>query len=310
VLSSLFLLLAARLDFDAVRADLGGNLLLLAEAILVVRPVAVALSTIGSGLPWRERVFLAGIAPRGIVAAAIASIFALRLDEASIAGSAHFTGAVVTVIVGTIVFYGFTARWLGKVLRVAEGERRGVLIIGAHPWGVRLSEVLHAQGLRTLLVDSDRAKVVTARLAGRDTVHDSVLSKRVREDLDLEGIGYLLALTSSPEINELAVNRLGSYFGLSNTWRMPADEQLSGRPLAWPPHDEIERRVAHGATIRATQLSDRFDWDDYVAHNGEVAPLLLVRDGAVVLPEAGTELSPRAGDVLVALSADRRASGS
>ena len=302
VLSSLFLLLAAHLDLEAVRDDLGGNLLLFVAAVLVVRPISVALSTIGSGLSWRERAFIAAIAPRGIVAAAIASIFSLRLDDAGIEGSQSFAGAVITVLVGTIIVYGLTARRTARLLQVSEPERRGVLIIGAHPWGVRLSEVLRAQGLRTLLIDSDRAKVVTARMAGNDTVHESVLSSRVRDELDLEGIGQLLAITSRAEINELAVQRLGSHFGRSNTWRLPTDEPLAGRPLAWPTHAEIERRVANGATIRATRLSERFDWDAFSSRNGDASPLLLIRNHGVVLAEEGTHLSPRPSDVLVSLS--------
>src|SRR3546814_11604633 len=82
--SPLCLLLAARLVFDVVRADLAGNLLLLVVAVLVARPLAVAVSTIRSGLSWRERLFLACVAPRGIVAAAIASVFAIRVDQAGI----------------------------------------------------------------------------------------------------------------------------------------------------------------------------------------------------------------------------------
>src|SRR3546814_6967496 len=189
VLSSLFLLLAARLDFDVVRADLAGNLLLLVVAVLVARPLAVAVSTIRSGLSWRERLFLACVAPRGIVAAAIASVFAIRVDQAGIEGADRFAGAVITVLIGTIVVYGIGARWVGRRLQVAEPDRSGVLIVGAHQWGTRLAEVLREHGLRALLIDRDRAKVMTARWAGQDPVHGSILSPRVRGDVGLEGLG-------------------------------------------------------------------------------------------------------------------------
>ncbi len=304
VLSSLFLLLAANLDFGEVRADLDGNLLLLAVAVLVARPLAVAISTLRSGLSWRERVFLAAVAPRGIVAAAIASIFAIRLEEAGVPGSERFAGAVVTVLVGSIVVYGIGTRWVGKRLGVTETDREGVLIVGAHEWGVRLSEVLQEHGLRTLLVDRDRAKVVTARLAGRDTVHGSILSSRVRDGLDLEGLGHLLALTSSAEINALAVERMRGHFGRSNTWQLPTDDRdhQAGRPLSWPDHRAITERREAGAAIRATRISEQFDWDDYRARNPDAEPLLVIRDGAVVVTEQGSGLTPRPGDVLVALA--------
>ena len=308
VLSALFILLAARLDLDLVRRDLAGNLLLLAVAVLVARPLAVALSTIGSGLTWRERVFLAAVAPRGIVAAAIASVFVLRLEEAGIEGSGRFAGAVITVLVGSILVYGVGSRWVAGRLGLSETAREGVLIVGAHPWGVRLAEVLQEHGLRTLLVDRDRAKVVMARQAGRDTVHGSVLSPRVRDGLDLEGIGHLLAITSSAEVNALAVDRLRGQFGRPHTWQLPTDDlgHLAGRPLAWPRYATVEQRLAAGAGIRATRISEQFDAAAYRRRNPGAEALLLVRAGRIVLAEQGEVLSPRAGDVVVSLSQPAR----
>src|SRR5690606_30008591 len=154
-----------------------------------------------------ERVFLASVAPRGIVAAAIASVFAIRLDQAGIDGADRFAGAVITVLIGSIIVYGIGARWVGQRLQVAEPDRHGVLIVGAHHWAPQLASVLNKHGLRTLTVERDRAKAITARFAGQDTVHGSILSARVREDLDLEGIGQLLALTADDELNALAVER-------------------------------------------------------------------------------------------------------
>ncbi|MGK2947522.1 MAG: cation:proton antiporter [Acidimicrobiales bacterium] len=308
VLSALFILLAARLDLDLVRRDLVGNLALLAVAVLVARPVAVALSTIGSGLTWRERAFLAAVAPRGIVAAAIASVFVLRLEEAGVAGSQRFAGAVITVLVGSILVYGIGSRWVAGRLGLTETAREGVLIVGAHEWGVRLSEVLQEHGLRTLLVDRDRAKVVMARQAGRDTVHGSILSPRVRDGLDLEGLGHVLAITSSAEVNALAVERLRGHFGRPNTWQLPTDDSahLSGRPLAWPHHGTVEQRLAAGARIRATRISEQFDAADYRRRNPGAETLLLVRGGRIVLAEQGEKLEPRPGDIVVALAQPAR----
>ncbi|HEY9556109.1 MAG TPA: cation:proton antiporter [Acidimicrobiales bacterium] len=307
VLSSLFLLLAARLDFDVVRADLAGNLLLLVVAVLVARPLAVAVSTIRSGLSWRERLFLACVAPRGIVAAAIASVFAIRVDQAGIEGADRFAGAVITVLIGTIVVYGIGARWVGRRLQVAEPDRSGVLIVGAHQWGTRLAEVLREHGLRALLIDRDRAKVMTARWAGQDTVHGSILSPRVRGELELEGIGHLLALTKSHEVNALAVERLRSSFGRSNTWQLPADDDdhVEGRALGWPDAATIEQRIAAGARIRGTRVSEQFTFDDYRERNPGAALLALIRSGDLVLPSDGQTLNPAAGDIIVALASER-----
>ncbi len=79
LISALFVILAARLPIrDPAYTD-PGSLLFFASLVLIVRPASVALATFGTFLSWRERVFLAFMAPRGIVAAAVASIFSLKL---------------------------------------------------------------------------------------------------------------------------------------------------------------------------------------------------------------------------------------
>lgn len=305
VLSSLFLILAARLDLAVVVDDLGANLVLLAVAVVVARPLAVAVSTIRSGLHRRERAFLAAVAPRGIVAAAIASVFALRLDEAGVAGADRFTGAVLTVLIGTIIVYGLGGRWIGTRLDVAEGDPTGVLIVGVHDWSQRLSELLREHGLRTMLVDRKRASVVTARLAGEEAVHGSILSSRLHDSLDLSGIGQLLALTSSDEVNALAVERLRGRFDRSRTWMLAPkeDEHRVGRVLCWPEVSTIEQRLAGGGRLRATRLSEAFDWDRYQQRHSGAAVLGVVRDGRFVVPSDEDQVTPAPGDVLVALTA-------
>ena len=117
LISALFVILAARLPIsDPVYSD-PGSLLFLAVLILVVRPASVALSTIGTFLTWRERVFLGFMAPRGIVAAAVASIFSLELMELGYPGAEKLAPVMFLVIVGTVALYGLgagrVARWLG-----------------------------------------------------------------------------------------------------------------------------------------------------------------------------------------------------
>jgi len=304
VLSSLFLILAARLDLGIVADDLGPNLVLLAAAVIIARPLAVAASTVRSGLHVKERAFLALIAPRGIVAAAIASVFTIRLEEAGIPGAQRFTSAVLTVLIGTIVVYGVGGRWIGTRLDVAEEEPTGVLIVGVNDWSSRLSDLLRSHGLRTMLVDRKRASVVTARLAGQEAVHGSILSTRLHDTMDLSGIGQLLAVTSSDEVNALAVERLRSRFGRSNTWMLAPkdDEHQVGRVLRWPSVETIERRLAAGHLLRATRLSDEFDWDAYRARNPGAEVLGVIRDGRFVVPSDEHLVTPTPGDVLIALA--------
>ena len=121
----LFILLSARLEFESF-ASLGGRgALFLLVMLLIVRPAAVFISAMFSGLDWREKAFLSWLAPRGIVAAAVSSIFALRMATDDPGSSAdQLVAATFLVIIGTVVIYGFTAFPLAKRLGLAEDDPR------------------------------------------------------------------------------------------------------------------------------------------------------------------------------------------
>ena len=314
LVSGLFLVIAARLDLDGLRADLGGNLALLAALVLVVRPISVLMSTIRSGLEGRERLFVAWIAPRGIVAAAISSVFALRLEEAGLVGGPELASSVVVVIIGTIALAGLTGRPLARRLDLAQSEPHGVLILGAHRWGRDLSEALEEHGVRTKIVERDRIKATTARMAGSDVHFGSILADRTVETLDTEGLGHLLAITGSDEVNAIAAERLRSVFGSGRVWRLPADpdapaharfpEHMPGRILFadWATEAAIEERVRQGAVIKGTRLTDSFGWNEYGEQYPEALVMALVRDGVPTIVAADQSVVGRAGDVVISLT--------
>jgi len=132
LLSSLFILLAARLEIRQL-TDFGfreiGFILAL---IFVGRPLAIALSTLGSQLSWRERLFLCWMAPRGIVAASVSSVFALQLKQAGYGQADQLVPLTFFVIVGTVVLYGLTAAPLSRWLQVAKPKTEVFLLVGAH----------------------------------------------------------------------------------------------------------------------------------------------------------------------------------
>lgn len=313
LVSGLFLLIAARLDLDELRSDLGLNLLFLAGLVLLVRPTAVWLSTLRSGLSGRERTLLAVVAPRGIVAAAVSSVFALRLDSAGLPGGDELATTVVVVIICTIALAGIVARPMAQALGLAQPEPDGVLIIGAHGWGRQLAAAFEAHGVRTKLVERDRAKATTARLAGSDVHFGSILADHTVATLDTDGIGHLLAITGSDEVNALAAERLRPVFGSGRVWRLAPSQNgsahtrfphhLPGRVLFahWATEEAIEMRVEAGAGVKGTRLSGSFGWDTYRHRNPDALVLALVRDGRPVIAGAADRLRPRPGDVVISL---------
>jgi NhaP-type Na+/H+ or K+/H+ antiporter len=166
LISTLFILLAARLPIEEFREFDLHNLLFVAVLIVVVRPITIYLGTLGAGLTWRERAFAAWMAPRGIVAAAVASVFALDLAQAGYPDPDRLVSSVFAVILVTVTLYGLTAGPLARRLGLSEENPRGVLVLGAHSWARELAKVLASAGIEVLLVDANRREVRAARMAG------------------------------------------------------------------------------------------------------------------------------------------------
>lgn len=213
LISGLFILLAARLDLHAM-IGLGPAVLALLLVIqLLARPLNVLLSTLGSALNWRERALLAWVAPRGIVAAAVSAIFAIRLHEAGHQGALLLVPLTFAVIIGTVVIQSATARPLARLLKVAEPAPSGFLIVGANEPARAIAKALQQLGCRVLLTDSSWENIRAARMEGLPTYFGNPASQHADAHLDLVGLGHLLGLSPAGEINALACARFRHDFG-------------------------------------------------------------------------------------------------
>ncbi|NQV23981.1 MAG: sodium:proton antiporter [Rhodopirellula sp.] len=312
LISSLFILLAARVDLHAFEELGWRGPLFLAAVILIARPLSVFAATLRSRLRLSEKLFLAWLAPRGIVAAAVASVFALRLGD----DGAALVPATFLVIVGTVVVYGLTAFPLARRLGLAVANPQGVLIASAHPGARAIAAALKAEGIQIALIDSNRDHVHAANLEGLDAAYANVLSDEALDRIELGGLGYFLALTPNSEVNSLAALRFSELFGRSNVFRLSAPPRVSSRQTASGHHhrgnvlfdnaltfEELDHRFEAGATIKATHLTDEFTWDDFQREHGESATPLFVTDAAhkltIVTPDNPT--LPKSGERVIAL---------
>lgn len=228
LISVLFILLAARIETDALRDVLAPSLVFLALLVFVARPLSVLVSTVRTSLSWRERVFLMAMAPRGIVAAAVSAIFAIRLEEEGIPDAAKIVPIVFLVIIGTIIVYGFlagpAARWLG----LAEAHANGLLIAGSHAVARGLALELKSRDVKTVLVDTDPYNVTRAIALGLTARRISILAEDAAHDLDLRGIGRMLAFTSNDEVNALATAKFTRIFGRREVFQLTPSKRRSG----------------------------------------------------------------------------------
>ena len=317
LISGLFILLAARLDLHAMIA-LGPVVLVLLLIIqFIARPLNVLLSPFGSKLNWRERTLLAWIAPRGIVAAAVSAIFAVRLDQAGHEGALLLVPLTFAVIIGTVVLQSATARPLARLLKVAEPAPSGFLIVGANGPARAIGKALQQLGSRVLLTDSNWENIRAARMENLPTYFGNPASQHAEVHLDLVGLGHLLALSPSGELNTLAAIRFRHEFGprrlytlasgqeIRRTDKHRASDEHRGQSLGNPAltYTQLASELHNGAEIYSTHLTENFTWEDYQALHGDRATLLFARDHNswvhVVTPES--DLKPGAGWTLLAL---------
>lgn len=315
--SGLFILLAARIDLQALRQVGLGSLLVLAAIQVIGQPLKVWLSGIGTQFGWREKLMLAWIGPRGIVAAAISGLFALRLQEAGFAGADRLVPLTFIVILGTVIFASATARPVARWLGVAEPEDRGVLIVGANRLSRAIATALNTQGFRTLLADSDYTGIRAARMEGLNAYFGNPVSAEADRKLDLVGIGRLFALSRHPELNALATVRYRREFGAGNVYvlrtrretegaeRERIASHIQGRPMFGEnvSHADLLERLEAGARISATRLTATFDWEAYQQRFADGGQLLFAVSPAGRLYVAGPAFNarPAADWVLIGL---------
>jgi len=319
MISTLFIVLSARLELATFSAlPVFGSLCFLLGLLLVVRPLTVWVSCLGSSLNRSERLFLSWMAPRGIVAAAVASVFSMRLVDAGMAEAAQLTPVVFMVIVGTVLVYGLTAGPVARWLGVSNPDPQGVLIAGAHTLGRSLGKVLKESGFRVLMVDNNPQNIHQARMDGLPVHFGSILGDHLEDDLDLAGIGRLIALTPNHRVNSLAALHFSELFGEREVYQL-ADiasnhskrdafsAGLQGKTLFHESasYAQLQERLQQDQRIKCTNLTESYNFEDAKRSMGEtLLPLFIIHSkGALQIIQAGQSVQPTPGQTLISLSA-------
>ena len=317
LVSLLFILLAARLQWPLPDGMLGAGIALFVIAQLLVRPLTVALASFRSKLSWRERALIGWVAPRGIVAASVSALFALRLDALGVPGADALVPLVFTLIIGTVVLQSATARPLAIWLKVAEPDPRGVLIFGSDAVARAIAKSLHDAAFRVVLADDDWDGIRLARMEGLTTFFGNPASPHAERHLDLTGIGRLLAASTHRERNSLACLRYRQEFGRDKVYRLrnltPQENTdraaLAGSLLAPPLFDEemthgrFAEMMEQGWRTKSTRLTATFDWAHFLRQYGAGAVLMfgIEEKGTLRVASAKRELEPRPGWTVIAL---------
>jgi NhaP-type Na+/H+ or K+/H+ antiporter len=318
IISSLFIILSGRIGPEELRHSLSGGLALLAFIVVIGRPLSIFIALFGTDqTDYRERTFLAFLAPRGIVAAAVASIFALEFEAAAARGghfgdnaariaaqAADISTLIFLIIVGTVAVYGLTAVPLARALGLASKNPTGILFAGADPWARLAAATLQADGHQVMLLDTNYSNVSAAKLKGLEAHRANILSEFAEEELDFNGLGSLVAGTPNDEVNSIASQRFIHQFGRAGVWQLaPFDRHDSKKNTAshevrsqicftgGPDHATLSQLVDEGAVVKKSQITDIYTFEDFRLTYGDPSPpILFLADRSGELRPAPAEL--------------------
>ena len=318
LIACLFIVLGARMTREKLEAAFSlQTLLFLAFLIIVVRPVAVFGAFSGSKLTWREKAFISWMAPRGIVAAAVASLFARELRAAGMEEARLLEPVVFAVVVGTVGVYGISAASVAFRLGVAERNPQGLLFVGAHDWARQIALSLQEKGFVVRLLDTNRNNVRRARTEGLIAHHGNILEEDILDDIDLGGVGRMLSLTPNDEANSLAAVQATEYFGKAGVFQLRSDEEslppahLRGRLLFAEGVDfsTLSRRFRQGSSIKVTKLTESFGYEELLAEHGEdTLVLFTISPSGKKLAVFTGDPVPADGQTVIAVVARKRSS--
>ena len=317
LISWLFIILAARLSMADLAQINIWTILFLIFLVVIARPAAVFVSTIFSELRWKERMFISLLAPRGIVAAAIASVFALRLMESGHDRAGEILPVTFLVIIGTVTFYGIGGPYFARRLGVAQQNPQGVIIFGAHSWAVTIAKMLTESGFKAVLVDTNRSNIYSARMEGLPTYYGDGLTESSITTIEMEGVGRLLAMTPNNPVNYLSVLHFNEVFDSSELYQLSTKEEeqkhgkervsihLRGRYLFGKEvtYQYLDERFKAGALLKKTKLTEEFGFEAFLERYGsDTMPLFLITESEeLIIFTAENPPTPKAGYTLIAL---------
>ena len=227
LISILFILLAANINIEDLLLIYNWNaVILFALVVFLIRPLGVFLSTQGSKLQLKEKLFISWVGPRGIVAAGIASLFGLTLADKGVVDAKYITPLVFMIVLGTVLLNATTARLFAKLVGVFLDKSGGILIVGASKISRLLGHYLETNGRHVVLIDSNESNIKKAKELGLEAIATNIYSDTLMDNIELSDVGYLMALTGNSEINKYAISKFSKQFGENGSFRLVTTQEM------------------------------------------------------------------------------------
>jgi len=228
LISILFILLAANINISDLELIYNWNtVILFLTIVFIIRPIGVFLSTRGSDLRLNEKIFIGWVGPRGIVAAGIASLFGSKLMARGEPGAEYITPLVFMIVLGTVLLNATTARLFAKWVGVFLKHSEGILIIGAGRVSRLIGKYLKDNNRHVVLIDNNETNIQKCITIGLEGLTANIYSDTLTDNIELNDIGYLMALTGNSDINKCARDKFSTQFGENGSFRLVDTDEMN-----------------------------------------------------------------------------------
>ncbi len=294
LISILFILLSANINMEDLYLIYNWKTaLLFSIVVFIIRPIGVFLSTHKSSLNLNEKLFISWVGPRGIVAAGIASLFGLKLAKSNVVGAEYITPLVFMIVLGTVLLNATTARFFAKMVGVFLKKSEGILIVGASQVSRLMGLYLEKNGRHVVLIDSNQTNIKIATELGLEAINTDIYSETLMDNIELNDVGFLMALTGSSDINKYAINKFSEQFGENGSFRLITVEEMQD-----PTNNPKEGLFSHTddfiqltevarkhPKIHEIELNDRAHYESLIqiTNNDEDIIPLFIKDNKGVL---------------------------
>ena len=291
LVSGVFVILTATLTPEVLKSFISFRIIGFVVVMMVfVRPISVMISTLWSGISWRESLLISFIAPRGIVAVAVAGLFAAELQALGRPEGEMFVTLAFALVFATVLFAGFAIGPLSRVLGLSSHHGDGVLIVGANPWSLGLAKALKDMGIGVLVADTNWRRLRGARLEGFSTFYGEVLSENADYRLDHSAFNHLIAATPNDAYNALVCVEFAPELGRHRVFQVAGQDKedndsdtiaftsrgrtLSSRGRSF---DALTRDWWSGWRFKATNVSEEYPLASMLEERGDDVDLMLVK---------------------------------
>jgi NhaP-type Na+/H+ or K+/H+ antiporter len=218
LIGMLFTLLAADVRLDEVYALGFPGIITVLVLMFVVRPINVVVGTFGTKLNWREKCFIGWIGPRGIVAAAVASLFAVELNTYGITGGNELRALVFMVITVTVLSAGLTGGLFAQILDLRRPNNSGWVILGANELARAVAKILLENNEEVICIDANPDVCRAAEQDCTRVIFGNALKTHNLLRAEVDTRAGALAITGNEEMNLLFIQKVRKEAKLPHTF--------------------------------------------------------------------------------------------